>query len=378
MIWTVIGELGAVLDLEEPLILDDFRVGNKPPHPVPRTRFGITPEVESSGWILRSTAVPEFHTGLYFWTLVDEKLSEDAIARVERKLPRLTASMSLAVGESVQAVVAVAYYDNGYVEPGANSQFTLLEDTSIAAEVALYVWAALEETVPDAVTHLYRGRQLLSTPSRTPNLQQDAAILEFAKVVEGIAQEHGSSEVAPEELDGAAQSIVDKCTKALTSEVGVRKKAASIRSARDELLRLDNSFLNLKVASTLSQFGLSGPWEIVSKHLLEARNKKLAHPGENLSQRERDGLLSGTEQAPSAEALAEALLARSLGVAPDDIPSMRRYSAPAPPGGRKVQYPPPTMGAPVAVELPGGSGQAFEATFSIPRRTRDSNPRSPS
>jgi len=376
VICTVIGQLGAVLHLERTLILDDFCVGTEPPYPLPHTKFGITPEIASPGWIGRSSAAPEFHTGLYFWTRLEEELPENAIKRVERKLPALTAAMSLAVGENVQAVISVAHYEGGYVEPGSTSQFVLLEDASIAEDVASAVWAALKAAPSEVVAHLYRGRQLLATPSFSVTLQQDGAILEFVKVVEGLAQQFGSLETDPEALSAATEEVVNRCAATLVGNASLKKRASSIKTARDEIMRLDNSFLNLKVESTLSHFGLSGPWRIVSKNLMEARNKKLAHPGDNLSHQEREDLLSGTDEAPSAEALAEALLARSLGVAADDIASMRQYSGPLA-TRRRAPFPDPVLGAPIAVGPPGSTAQVVEATLSIGRRPLEGDSSSP-
>ncbi len=109
-------------------------------------------------------------------------------------------------------------------------------------------------------------------------------ILTFFQVIEHIARQERPTGVDPTAPDTrAAQKLVDKLTSNLGGDrLALTAKVRKIRAARDELDRLEERFLNQKIAAAGVALGLDDPVVDSALKIASLRNQVLSHPGAEL------------------------------------------------------------------------------------------------
>ena len=99
--------------------------------------------------------------------------------------------------------------------------------------------------------------------------------LSFFKVIELIA-----SRIAPEtpaDHEEKQQEILARLQTVLYSKKFINKKLSAVREATTGLDRLENRYLNLKIASAADKLKMSDNWKRAANDLARLRNMRLGH-----------------------------------------------------------------------------------------------------
>lgn len=128
---------------------------------------------------------------------------------------------------------------------------------------------------------------------------QEAALLSFFKVIEGISKSVVKTSEFPDTLEKQRQKLVDELRRALATGA-LRTQVRRIRAANTELQRLENAFLSqrIKVAGDTLELDPDRVKDAVS--FARLRSRYLGHSGSELPRDERQKWFDGKRAAQSA------------------------------------------------------------------------------
>lgn len=124
---------------------------------------------------------------------------------------------------------------------------------------------------------------LADVSDRSPRSMANT-ILTYFQVIEHIARQERSPEVDPTTPDTrTAETLVDRLAIELGGDrLALAAKIRKIRAARDQLDRLEERFLNQKIAAAGAALGLDKPIVDSALKIASLRNRALSHPGAEL------------------------------------------------------------------------------------------------
>lgn len=126
-------------------------------------------------------------------------------------------------------------------------------------------------------------------------------VLTYFQVIEHIARQESSTGANPTAPDAkAAERVVNRLASDLDGDrLALNAKIRKIRAARDDLDRLEDRFLNQKIAAAGTVLGLDDTVVASALNLAGLRNRALSHPGSELPETLRGWVKEATQTSAS-------------------------------------------------------------------------------
>ncbi|MBO3095556.1 hypothetical protein [Cellulomonas dongxiuzhuiae] len=239
-----------------------------------------TPDLSGSG----SAVVAQFGqevVGSGYASIEVEGDLNDAILRViEHDVPLLATALSLQHDEPYRLVPRFAVQGEDLVT-AIQTRFIFWDRQDIDADAAAPIHAMYERLVADpraySAAHLFSHAVSLHDQAPAPE-NSAAAVLNYFKVIEIIV---GCIEPAEEsDADARRAAVVDELTSKLNRGGSPAVSAKAIKGARDELLRIDQKFLDLRIKAAGAAYGLERRAIEQTSALNRFRNQRLGHGGD--------------------------------------------------------------------------------------------------
>lgn len=106
---------------------------------------------------------------------------------------------------------------------------------------------------------------------------RSAVVMNYFKVIEVISQ--GLPQFEAEDADVRREEVIRDLRVKLDGAAVVSTRVKAVRSARDALARIDESFTGQKISAASTMLSLGGKWESEALRLARFRNRELGHGG---------------------------------------------------------------------------------------------------
>lgn len=258
-----------------------------------------------------NSASTQITSSCLFWLNKCADTAEAAIEAVEKTdLPMLQVALSIRVPKQPYRL-QVLWAERGGQRRGAQSAtlgYIFWNELEIPDEAVTRAALDMNLLASDPVmfepihhlTDAVRQKDTASTPK-----EQEAALLSYFKVIESMTRFGSAPE--PPQLERKQRREIEKLKLRLESSSKIPENVKAIREASDELRRLENDFLTVRIAAMARSLGLPEKWEKAAIKFAYFRNRRLGHAGPPTTPEERRPWLDN-DSAMSAWELARAPL----------------------------------------------------------------------
>ncbi len=289
--------VGAELDLPEPVRFGRVSLG-RPPRRA-RVQFPPDPVLpDLQRWhVVSLQQVTRIYTSTFYWLVVDATDEDQALRIVDREIdPVISVGLALVLGHDVPTqVLRVAKLGSSEPLPsawGAGARVTPLDERGPDRTELARLLRAIEKNrvVAGCLPYLARATKYLAVTPTAGDLAMDAALLEFAKALEYVVLKVPATTSSETVDDNTVPRILADLKRKLEGERPTHIQAAAVQRAATSLRRSVSRTVKDSIRRFASLHRMDAGWTAAAMRLINVRNKHLAHPGEPLSNADRDSL----------------------------------------------------------------------------------------
>lgn len=296
-----------------------IRVGSVNVGPLPSGVTGVgKPDINSirpdaHTYFFAKSGVIDVASECHFWVDRYARTPEEAIEWVEQNEVPLLHTVFTLLDQSTPCQVEIVWTTDGERKFGhfsSSSRFAFWDPQPLTEANArkldsLYRRLTINSIAGSAARTLSKAIQQEAT-SGGKSAEQESAILLYYKVIEQIAT--SITVEPPSDREEKQQAILQRLSKVMSSTKALKKKVSAVHDAQRKLSVLDTKYTALRIQAAADALGLSNEWKKVATQLGKARNRKLGHPGAEMSASERRAWLENKRPDYSAFHLARDML----------------------------------------------------------------------